>query len=200
MVLGEGERRHSFRRLLHPFTYRLIESDRGVVMQNIVRGECVGGPMPAQAAFIVDGGGFIGDTAAVFLSQYPTATCLVFEPSSNHELAARNLAPYGTRACLRRAMLARTYGVFELIEGGTGTKAIPSVSAHAEFEVWTMEDAPSAISDGCDRLTEIRHRRGRVRYTAPADALAGRSTMPDHRTSWRGGEPGYPRLAARGRI
>jgi len=151
MLLGEGERQHCFRRLQHPFSYRLTESDRSVVMQNIVRGECVGGPLPQSAAFIVDGGGYIGDSAAVFLSLYPAATCLIFEPSSNHKLAERNLLPYGSRVQLRRAMLARARGTFELIEDGTGTKAIPSSGAEVPFEVWTMEDvlrqSPTGVID-----------------------------------------------------
>ena len=151
MIWGRGERSHRFRRVRHPFTYRLTESDRNVVMQNIVRGECVGGPMPRRAAFIVDGGGYIGDSAAVFLSRYPEATCLVFEPSSNADLAAQNLAPYGSQARLQRAMLARASGAFDLIEAGTGTKVIPAAGSEGALKVWTMEDvlgqSPSGVID-----------------------------------------------------
>lgn len=141
MFIGKGERMHRFRRLIHPFVYRLTDSDRGVVMQNIVRGECVGGRLPSTAKFIVDGGGYIGDSAAVFLSLYPEAICLVFEPSSNSDLAARNLSPYGSRAVLKRAMLARDKGAFEMIEAGTGSKRVPSADGIGRFEVWTMDDA-----------------------------------------------------------
>jgi FkbM family methyltransferase len=141
MLAGKGERSHRFRRLTHPFAYRLNESDKNVVMQNIVRGECVGGRLPPRAKFIVNGGGYIGDSAAVFLSLYPDATCLVFEPSSNSDLAARNLSPYGCRAVLKRAMLARDKGAFDMIEAGTGSKAVPSSDGKGRFEVWTMDDA-----------------------------------------------------------
>lgn len=141
MLYGKGEREHRFKRLLHPFTYRLTESDRNVVMQNIVRGECVGGRLPPTAKFIVDGGGYIGDSAAVFLSLYPEAICLVFEPSSNSDLAARNLSPYGSRVVLKRAMLARDKGAFDMIEAGTGSKTVPSTDGKGRFEVWTMDDA-----------------------------------------------------------
>ncbi len=140
MLWGEGERRHRFRRLRHPFAYRLTESDRGVVMQNIVRGECVGGPLPPAAVFIVDGGGYIGDSAAVFLSLYPEASCLVFEPSVHAGLAERNLAPYGQRARLRRAMLAREHGAFDIIEAGTGSRVIAAGAGAETLEVWTMAD------------------------------------------------------------
>jgi len=141
MLYGKGERQRRFSRLLHPFAYRLTESDRNVVMQNIVRGECVGGRMPTRAKFIVDGGGYIGDSAAVFLSLYPDAKCLVFEPSSNSDLAARNLSPYGRRAALKRAMLARDKGAFDMIEAGTGSKTVPAADGKGRFEVWTMDDA-----------------------------------------------------------
>jgi FkbM family methyltransferase len=141
MLIGKGERVHHFRRLIYPFVFRLTESDRNVVMQNVVRGECVGGRLPSSAKYIVDGGGYIGDSAAIFLSLYPEAICLVFEPSSNAELAARNLAPYGRRAVLIRAMLARDKGAFDIIEAGTGSKTVPSADGKEKFEVWTMDEA-----------------------------------------------------------
>ena len=151
MLWGEGERRHRFRRLLHPFTYRLTESDRNVVMQNIVRAECVGGPLPRSAQFIVDGGGYIGDSAAVFLSLYPESTCLVFEPSGNAELAEQNLSHYGHRAILRRAMMAREQGAFSILEAGTGSRTIPVGDSDKTLEVWTMDDilrqSPSGVID-----------------------------------------------------
>jgi len=151
MVCGEGERRYRFRRLLYPFSYRLTESDRNVVMQNVVRGECVGGRLPPSAQFIVDGGGYIGDSAAVFLSLYPGSICLVFEPSCNADLAEKNLAPYGSRAILKRAMLSRNQGAFDMIEAGTGSMAIPAIGPQKLLEVWTMAEvlrqSPSGTID-----------------------------------------------------
>ncbi len=141
MIAGKGERLHHFSRLIHPFAYRLTESDRNVVMQNVVRGECVGGRLPPSAKYIIDGGGYIGDSAAIFLSQYPDASCLVFEPSSNADLAARNLSPYGYRVMLIRAILARENGAFDMIEAGTGSKMVASSDGKGNFDVWTMDDA-----------------------------------------------------------
>ncbi len=140
MLWGEGDRRYRFRRLLHPFTYRLTIADRGVVMQNIVRGECVGGRLPQSAKFIVDGGGYIGDSAAVFLSLYPESTCLVFEPSSNADRAEQNLKPYGSRAVLSRAMLGRAQGEFGIFEVGTGSRVFPVDSGRGQLEVSTMDE------------------------------------------------------------
>jgi FkbM family methyltransferase len=140
MLWGEGERTHRFRRILHPFTYRLTVADRDVVMQNIVRGECVGGRLPPKAKFIVDGGGYIGDSAAVFLSLYPESTCSVFEPSSNADLAEQNLKPYGTRAAVRRAMLGRDHGQFQIFEVGTGSRIFAAASGGGQLQVSTMDE------------------------------------------------------------
>jgi FkbM family methyltransferase len=139
MLLGKGERTHRFRRILHPFTYRLTLANRDVVMQNIVRGECVGGRLPPSAKFIVDGGGYIGDSAAVFLSLYPESTCLVFEPSSNAELAVRNLSPYGSRAIVKQAMLGRDQGAFDIFEIGTGSRVIAVSDGNGQLKVATMD-------------------------------------------------------------
>ena len=140
MLCGEGERSHRFRRILHPFTYRLTVADRDVVMQNIVRGECIGGRLPPKAKFIVDGGGYIGDSAAVFLSLYPESTCSVFEPSSNADLAEQNLKPYGSRATVSRAMLSRDRGHFQIFEVGTGSRVFAADSAGGQLQVSTMDE------------------------------------------------------------
>ena len=151
LMAGSGVRTVHFRKLQYPFTFRLNDSDRSVVMQNIVRGECVGGPLPKSAAFIVDGGGYIGDSAAVFLSLYPKAVCHVIEPSSHADIAATNLAPYGERAILQRAMLARAPGSFTLIEDGTGTKALCSAHPNYAIKVMTISEllhlAPAQVID-----------------------------------------------------
>jgi FkbM family methyltransferase len=139
MLWGEGERTHRFHRILHPFTYRLTLANRDVVMQNIVRGECVGGRLPASASFIVDGGGYIGDSAAVFLSLYPESTCLVFEPSSNAELALRNLSNYGSRAIVKKAMLGREQGEFDIFEIGTGSRVVAVSDGVGQLKVATMD-------------------------------------------------------------
>jgi FkbM family methyltransferase len=109
-------------------------------MQNIVRGECVGGRLPQSAKFIVDGGGYIGDSAAVFLSLYPESTCLVFEPSSNAERAEQNLKPYGSRAVVSRAMLGREHGQFQIFEVGTGSRVFAADSGGGQLQVSTMDE------------------------------------------------------------
>jgi FkbM family methyltransferase len=148
MLVADGLRRHRFRRLLHPFAFRPTVADRDVVMQNIVRGECVGGKMPRSAGFIVDAGGYIGDTAAVFLSRYPSATCLVYEPSSNSELAATNLRPYGSRAVVKQAMIAREHGRYGIVEIGTGSKVFPADGVGSTLRVETMDEVLRQAPEG----------------------------------------------------
>ena len=108
-------------------------------MQNIVRGECVGGRLPQSAKFIVDGGGYIGDSAAIFLSLYPESTCLVFEPSSNADRAEQNLKPYGSRAVVSRAMLGRNHGNFAIFEIGTGSRVFSTELGDGQLQVSTMD-------------------------------------------------------------
>ncbi len=140
MLFGEGEVTWRFRRLLHPFTFRLIRPDRGVVLQNIIRGECVGGQMPSNAEFIVDGGGYIGDSAAVFLSLYPSARCFVFEPSSNFIMAQRNLNAYGERAVLINAFLGRTKGELAINEADVGSHGQQATSGDKAIPVCSMDE------------------------------------------------------------
>ena len=140
MLGGAGEVTWPFRRLLHPFTFRLIKPDRDVVLQNIIRGECVGGQMPSKADFIVDGGGYIGDSAAVFLSLYPSAQCYVFEPSSNAGLARRNLCAYGGRAVLTKAFLGRSQGSLAINEADVGSHGRPTADTDEAIPVWTLDE------------------------------------------------------------
>ena len=138
MAFAAGERTHRFRALAHPFTFRLTAEDKHVVFGNLIKGEVLAGPLPADARFIVDAGGYIGDSAALFLSRYPRATCLVLEPGQAHAWAARNLAAYGDRAILRQAALMGGAGSFRVAEAETGSQVVPA--AAGEVAVWTMAE------------------------------------------------------------
>lgn len=127
MAFGRGEMTHTFKGLLHPFTFRLIAEDKHVVLGNIVRNEALAGPLPDDARFIIDAGGYIGDTASIFLSRYPDSKCIVLEPGAAHEIARRNLARYGQRGILFKAALMGDSGSCKIDEADTGTQAV-----HAE--------------------------------------------------------------------
>lgn len=138
LALGRGEMTHQFRALAHPFTFRIDEENRKVVLGNLIRKEVLAGPLPDEARFIVDAGGYIGDSAALFLSRYPQAQCLVLEPGQAHAWAERNLAPYGQRAILRKAALMGAAGSFRMLEADTGTQVIPAPDG--SVEVMTVPD------------------------------------------------------------
>ncbi len=123
MAFGTGERTHRFRTLAEPFTFRLTSEDNNVVFGNIIKGEVLAGPLPTDPRFIVDAGGYIGDSAAVFLSRYPRAHCVVLEPGKAHAWAERNLARYGDRATLHQAALMGSAGFCRVHEADTGTEA-----------------------------------------------------------------------------
>lgn len=87
-----------FRRLLHPFPIRPGTQDVNVLVNNVVRQE-YGHVRPLrEPAWMIDAGGFIGDTAAYFLSRFPRLQCVLLEPNAkNYAASVMNLAPYGQR-------------------------------------------------------------------------------------------------------
>lgn len=105
--------------IAHPFRFRDNPHDQNVVIQNLIRHECL--PQGINPKYVIDAGGYIGDSAALYLSAWPDCTCVVLEPSSNHVLAAANLAPYGNRAILLKAFLGRTSGFGSIEEAAVGS-------------------------------------------------------------------------------
>lgn len=121
------------RGIAHAFRFRNNPHDRNVVIQNLIRHECL--PRGIQPRYVIDAGGYIGDSAALYLSTWPGCLCVVLEPSSNHELASANLAPYGSRVVLHKAFLGRAPGFGSIVESAVGSHiaqqegAIPILSA-----------------------------------------------------------------------
>jgi len=128
MAFGAGEYTHRFRSLRQPFTFRLTSEDKNVVFGNIIKGEVLMGPLPSEARFIVDAGGYIGDSAVLFLNRYEHARCVVIEPGMAHALAAINLGRYGERAVLYQAALMRSPGLCRVHEAETGSEALVDAS------------------------------------------------------------------------
>jgi FkbM family methyltransferase len=132
MAFGSGEMTHRFRTLVHPFSFQINEENRKVVLGNLIKKEVMDGPLPKDARFIVDAGGYIGDSAALFLSRYPHAQCLVLEPGMAHAWASRNLAAYGPRAILLKAALMQSAGAFRIVEADTGTHVVADIAGTVE--------------------------------------------------------------------
>lgn len=137
LAFGRGVITHRFRSLAHPFSFQVDAETRNVVLGNLIKKEVLKGPLPADACFIVDAGGYIGDSAVLFLNRYPQARCLVLEPGKAYDWAVRNLAAYGDRAILRQAALLGCAGKFKVMEADTGTQVIPDEAG--TVEVMTME-------------------------------------------------------------
>jgi FkbM family methyltransferase len=137
---------HRFRTLIHPFSFQIDEENRKVVLGNLIKKEVMEGPLPKDARFIVDAGGYIGDSAAIFLSRYPQAQCLILEPGVAHAWAARNLVAYGSRAILHKAALMRSAGAFRVMEADTGTQVVPD--AAGTVDILTMPEILSRSPHG----------------------------------------------------
>jgi FkbM family methyltransferase len=92
----------NFKRLHHPFHIRQGNFvDVAVVTTNIVREEYGQLDLPRDPEWIIDGGAYIGDTAAYFLSRYPKVNVIALEPGAeSYKMAHQNLKPYKERAIL----------------------------------------------------------------------------------------------------
>jgi len=146
MAFGSGEHTHQFRALRMPFTFRLTSEDKLVVFGNIIKGEVLEGPLPSEASFIVDAGGYIGDSAALFLSRYPNARCVVIEPGIAYSWAALNLERYGARAVLHQAALMSSPGFCHVQEADTGSKAY--ADANGTIKAITLPEILAASPHG----------------------------------------------------
>lgn len=95
-----------FRGLDYPFYIRPGTRDVSVAINNFVRREYGAILPPSNPSTFVDGGAYIGDVSAYFLSRYPEIKGIALEPiASSYELATINLHPYGSRVDLRRRAL-----------------------------------------------------------------------------------------------
>lgn len=170
LAFARGELAHQFRTLVHPFTFRIDEENRKVVLGNLIRKEVLAGPLPAEARFIVDAGGYIGDSAALFMSRYPQAQCLVLEPGQVHAWAERNLASYGRRAILRKAALMGSAGSFRMHEADTGSQVVAATDG--TLEVMTMPEVLALSPSGRIDILKIDIEGAEVElFRGPCDWL-----------------------------
>ena len=129
--------------ILYPFFVRNNPADKNVVIQNLVRHECL--PCGLKPRYVIDAGGYIGDSAALYLSKWPNCRCIVLEPSANHEIASKNLAPYGKRVRLLKAFLGRHSGTGSVEEALSGSKID---SLNGDIPIITVEQVLDLIPGG----------------------------------------------------
>lgn len=128
-----------FRSLKYPILIRPGTCDLGAAIDNLVRFEYGRYPPRRTPLILVDGGAYIGDTSAFFLSRYPNLTAWSIEPDpTSFAAAARNLKPYGTRANLIQAALCARAGQVRV----SGAEIAASVGSETGTEVpaITIED------------------------------------------------------------
>jgi len=108
----------SVRSLAHPIWIRHHQSDVDELVHTVFR-KTYGQWLPETAPrWILDLGANIGDTAAWFLSRFPTARLVAVEPDpANYEMALRNLGPYGSRAIVVNAAIWPTDGELVFLAG-----------------------------------------------------------------------------------
>jgi len=122
----------SFPRIEHPFLIRCNTTDVGTVVNNFIRQEYGQFPNRFRPEWIVDGGAYIGDTSAYFLSRYRSAKLIALEPTAdNYRVLTKNLKPYGDRVILEKAALGSEEGAACMIGSGTGAR----VAKHGSEDV-----------------------------------------------------------------
>jgi FkbM family methyltransferase len=96
----------NLRSLRHPIVVRVGTDDVPTVVNNAIREEYGQFTHNFAPNVIVDAGAYIGDTAAYFLSRFPTSRVIALEPNEDSfPLASKNLLPYGDRVSLLKAAL-----------------------------------------------------------------------------------------------
>jgi len=137
-----------FRRLKYPISLRPGSRDVETLISNVVRLEYGQLKLPTDAAhFIVDGGAYIGDTSAYFLSIYPASRILALEPNrESFDIAKRNLEPYGDRVALLHKALADKRGTLFLSGLETGAKV--TATGTMAVECLTVSDLIAMSPNG----------------------------------------------------
>ena len=91
----------NFTALKHPFFVRPGTDDVLTAVNNFVREEYGQFTPQNNPYWMIDGGAYIGDTSAYFLSRFPALRVVALEPNSeSYALAEKNLRPYGDSAIL----------------------------------------------------------------------------------------------------
>ncbi len=144
---GGSARAINFARLAYPFFIRPGTKDVTVAINNFVREEYGAVIHVLQPRLLVDGGAYIGDTSAYFLSRYPSLRSIALEPmEDNLKIARRNLALYGDRVEL--LSMALTADGARVHMSGVETGARVSDSGCVEVPSTTIAQILSSLPEG----------------------------------------------------
>jgi FkbM family methyltransferase len=122
--------------------------DVSVAVNNFIREEYGAVEPPSSPKILVDGGAYIGDTTAYFLSKYPSLRSIAFEPMpDSFAMAQQNLKPYNDRVELLQMALTADGQPIQMTGEQTGARA----GAQGKIEVQTI-----TITQILERLPENR--------------------------------------------
>lgn len=119
--------------LEHPFWVRHLSSDTSELVHTVFR-QTYGQWLPERSPrWILDLGANIGDTAAWYLSRFPSARLVAVEPDpGNYSMACRNLKPYGVRAIVINAAVWPTDGRVTLLASDKPSGSRVRARGHGE--------------------------------------------------------------------
>lgn len=110
----------SFNNLLHPINIRPGTDDARTIIDNIIREEWGKFEPDSDPRLMIDGGAYIGDSSAYFLSRFPTLNVIALEPDEiTFQAMKKNLAPYGGRVKTVNAGLYSHEGTVRFQQGQT---------------------------------------------------------------------------------
>lgn len=120
--------------LQHPLYVRPGTPDAVEIVHSAIR-KAYGMYLPeGEVKFLVDAGAYIGDTAAWYLSTFPTSRVVALEPTpETFAMLQVNCAPYGTRARLLNGALWVHDGELDLVRNPDTPTGI-SVAEHKSSE------------------------------------------------------------------
>lgn len=130
LALRNAERSHkdqapvqvSFKNLLYPINVRPGTDDVRTIIDNIVREEWGNFTPDREPALMIDGGAYIGDSSAYFLSRFPGLKVVALEPDPRtFDTLVTNLRPYGDRVRTLNCGLYAHEGTVRFSEGETGS-------------------------------------------------------------------------------
>jgi FkbM family methyltransferase len=128
----------TFKNLIHPIAIRPGTDDVRTVIDNIVREEWGNFDPGREPVLMIDGGAYIGDSSAYFLSRFPALKVLALEPDPiTFERLITNLQPYGARVKMLNCGLYSRTGEVRL--GSKQTGSAIKESGETEIAVITLE-------------------------------------------------------------
>jgi len=143
----------SFKNLQHPIIIRPGTDDVRTVIDNIVREEWGNFTPEQEPKLMIDGGAYIGDSSAYFLSRFPGLKVIALEPDPvTFQTMVKNLEPYGPRAKSLNYGLYSHAGTVRFQAGQTGS----SVMQNGETEIAVTTIGSVLESEAINRIDILK--------------------------------------------